>query len=217
MGLNIARKFFFSVLRGWCLGPAFGGGNNVPAKDTRWRQRNLPFLSSPLCSCLSRMAANVLQSIDFHPRTVTHAPSPFGFGFGLGPTSSHMAAPSWQSPAPSHSSACQQAIYSSSSSGQSPASRAQKRRHEPEEESENIKYPTGRDESMDRSPTPERPRRIVPKRARLLAVPDGGLKDEKAVKQNKSSGSSDENDVDVGVLLGENNRFLLSSITNRDL
>ena len=55
---------------------------------------------------------------------------------------------------------------------------------------------------MDRSPTPERPKRAVPKRARTTpAAPSG--KDEKGNKVQRSSPASEENDVDVGVLLGE--------------
>ena len=55
---------------------------------------------------------------------------------------------------------------------------------------------------MDRSPTPERPKRAVPKRARITPTALSG-KDEKGSKAQRSSPSSDENDVDVGVLLGE--------------
>lgn len=54
---------------------------------------------------------------------------------------------------------------------------------------------------MDRSPTPERPKRAVPKRARTTPAALGS-KDNQNSKENKASGSED-NDVDVGVLLGE--------------
>ena len=59
------------------------------------------------------------------------------------------------------------------------------------------------DEAMDRSPTPERPerpKRSVPKRARTTPATIGAVKDPKSSKEGKSAG---ENDVDVGVLLGE--------------
>lgn len=52
---------------------------------------------------------------------------------------------------------------------------------------------------MDRSPTPERPKRGPPKRARVVNVAEAGDKEKN--KENKPAGSGDE--VDVGVLLGE--------------
>ena len=74
--------------------------------------------------------------------------------------------------------------------------RTTKRRHEPEEED--------RDERMDRSPTPtERPKRAAPKRARIVPTVATAEKGQEAVKESKSSSSSDESDVDVGFLLGE--------------
>lgn len=81
------------------------------------------------------------------------------------------------------------------------ATRLTKRRHEPEEED--------RDERMDRSPTPERPKRAAPKRARTTpsaVIPLGkGLE---TAKENKPPTVNDESDVDVGFLLGTS--FLLS-------
>ena len=59
------------------------------------------------------------------------------------------------------------------------------------------------DVAMDRSPTPERPdrpKRAVPKRARTTPASVGSAKDGKYAKEGKSSG---DNDVDVGLLLGE--------------
>ena len=55
---------------------------------------------------------------------------------------------------------------------------------------------------MDRSPTPERLKRAAPKRARVLNAIDSGAKDEGTEKENKSPGSTAEDDVDIGVLLG---------------
>lgn len=52
---------------------------------------------------------------------------------------------------------------------------------------------------MDRSPTPERPKRAAPKRARPNGAAGG---DEKNGKENKPPGSDGNDDVDVGVLLG---------------
>ncbi|KAK7064293.1 tethering factor for nuclear proteasome STS1 [Favolaschia claudopus] len=54
---------------------------------------------------------------------------------------------------------------------------------------------------MDRSPTPERPKRAAPKRARVSPSAESGSKDEKVSKENKAPGATEENDVDVGVLL----------------
>lgn len=69
-----------------------------------------------------------------------------------------------------------------------------KRRHEnDEDEGKN-------DEAMERSPTPERPRRMVPKRARTTPVALITTKDHKPSKDSKTPG--DDSDVDVGVLLG---------------
>lgn len=67
------------------------------------------------------------------------------------------------------------------------------------------------DEAMDRSPTPERPerpKRAVPKRARTTPVVIGSSKEAKLAKDGKASG---ENDVDVGVLLGEYHHSILHS------
>jgi hypothetical protein len=142
--------------------------------------------------------ANVIHpQIDFHIGPANHTPSPFGFGFGL---SSAMTTTGWSPAATSghtHSSPFQQFA---SNFNQPSASRLQKRRHEPEDDAESVRKPQ-RDESMDRSPTPERPKRAAPKRARV-APPEANSKGEKTSKESKDQ-SSDSNDVDVGVLLGE--------------
>ncbi|KAJ6519739.1 hypothetical protein C8R45DRAFT_852916 [Mycena sanguinolenta] len=134
--------------------------------------------------------ANVLPSIDFYPRPVNHAPSQFGFGFGLG--GSVVAAPAWQSPIHSPSAFHQ---FSSSFNQPSPI-RVQKRRLEDDEQSVHT-----RDHSMDRSPTPERPKRSAPKRARVSPSAEAGSKDEKDSKENKAPSAAEDTDVDVGVLL----------------
>lgn len=85
----------------------------------------------------------------------------------------------------------------SSVSNQATPVRNGKRRHEyDDDETENSGRP-GRDEAMDRSPTPERPKRAAPKRARTNPMATHS-------KDNKAPGGegSDANDVDVGVLLG---------------
>ena len=53
---------------------------------------------------------------------------------------------------------------------------------------------------MDRSPTPERPKRAAPKRARVAPSQEAAGKD---AKENRAPGTSEEDDVDVGVLLGK--------------
>lgn len=118
------------------------------------------------------------HQLDFHPKPVTHSPSPLGFGFALA------SAPSSFTPA-----------ALSSHNHQVPV-RPQKRRHEPEDD-ENTRP----GDEMDRSPTPERPRRAPPKRLRVTTI-------ETAVKSLERDGASGKgnkapsNDVDVGVLLG---------------
>ncbi len=58
---------------------------------------------------------------------------------------------------------------------------------------------------MDQSPGPERRiKRAPPKRARV--VPAEAPKDEKNAKENKAPGQED-NDVDLGVLLGRSSTF----------
>ncbi|KAG6912038.1 hypothetical protein DXG01_000286 [Tephrocybe rancida] len=140
--------------------------------------------------------ANVLQHpIDFHPRPVSHAPSSFGFGFALA-SSSAMAAAGWQPtsiPGHTNPAAFQQLA---SSVNQYSLARVQKRRHDFEDD------PAGaRDASMDRSPTPERPKRAAPKRARVQPQVDGSSKGDHDLKENKAPGGADDQDVDVGVLL----------------
>ncbi|KZT30629.1 hypothetical protein NEOLEDRAFT_1237852 [Neolentinus lepideus HHB14362 ss-1] len=127
--------------------------------------------------------------LDFHAGPVKQAPSPFGFGFGL----SSSSAVGLNRPPHGQFSAFQPAP----AVVQPSPVRGTKRRHEPEEE-EN-KQP--RDESMDRSPTPERPKRAVPKRARMGVSAEGGGKGERPGKDGKCTAPSDQNDMDVGVLL----------------
>ena len=119
--------------------------------------------------------------LDFHPCPVTHSPSPLTFGFGLAPSQSSPAfSPNAFSPHHHHHI----------------TPRIQKRRLEVEDDG-------GRrgDDAMDRSPTPERPKRGPPKRLRVAAAETsakGSDKDSSDSKENKSPSS----EVDVGVLLG---------------
>lgn len=147
--------------------------------------------------------ANVLHHhIEFHPRPVAHSPSPFGFGFGLGvPTS--VASTSWQPMTPGHTNPA--AFHQLASSiNQASSSRTQKRRHEADDDgSDSHRYPAARDDSMDRSPTPDRPKRAAPKRARVALAIDPASKEDPTMKENKAPGKADEDEVDVGVLLGK--------------
>ena len=74
-----------------------------------------------------------------------------------------------------------------------------KRRYEHDEEDSAHKQ--HQDDAMDRSPTPERPKRSAPKRARTTPAALSETKDSKIGHQQGAS-NSDANDVDVGVLLG---------------
>ena len=51
---------------------------------------------------------------------------------------------------------------------------------------------------MDRSPTPERPKRAPPKRARVAHAQNTVSKDDAKAKKN-----SEEDHIDIGVLLGK--------------
>lgn len=56
-----------------------------------------------------------------------------------------------------------------------------------------------KDVAMDRSPTPERPKRAAPKRARTTPVV---ITVAKEGKEEQQKGGNEAHDVDVGVLLG---------------
>ena len=144
--------------------------------------------------------ANVMHHhIEFAPLPVAHAPSPFGFGFGLGQSSS-----GWQT-TPTTSRANPLSLHQLASSlnqgtlTASPLHKSNKRRLEVDDEDSpvSVKASVNSDESMDRSPTPERPKRAAPKRARTTP----GAKEQAGTKENKSL-PSEEDEMDVGVLLG---------------
>ncbi|KAL6310132.1 hypothetical protein BKA93DRAFT_814438 [Sparassis latifolia] len=136
---------------------------------------------------MANVVTHPYLQVDFHRGLVNHSPSPLGFGFGL---STNM--PGWSTTP----------ISASPSPWTFPAiqsiqPRTAKRRHEPEEESENKHL----DDAMDRSPTPERPKRAAPKRARTTAAAATTGREDKLSKENKPPSATDEDDVDVGVLL----------------
>lgn len=148
--------------------------------------------------------ANVMHHhIEFAPLPVAHAPSPFSFGFGLGQSSSS-AASGWQAtPIASRTNPLVfHQLASSLNQGHptaSPSHKSNKRRLEVDDEDSpvSVKASVNRDESMDRSPTPERLKRVQQKRARIAS----GAKEQSATKENKSL-PSEEDEMDVGVLLG---------------
>lgn len=143
--------------------------------------------------------ANVLPpQIDFPSHPVPHTPSPLGFGFGF--LASNNA---WHTqPTPGHHNPLP--YQNIASTVNSPSIRAQKRRYEPEDDIEILRPSSTRDVTMERSPTPDRPRRIAPKRFRLSPSDAGS----KLSTNSRESKSSEENDVDVGVLLGNMPHFL---------
>ena len=126
--------------------------------------------------------------VGFHPGPVGHSPSPLGFGFGLSTTG---MVQSWPSAAPH----IQPSPWTTSPQPSQVQVRS-KRRHEPEDEE--------RDERMDRSPTPERPRRAVPKRVRMTptTISSVGKEQQHTAKGHKPPSQNEESDVDVGFLLG---------------
>lgn len=148
---------------------------------------------------VSSLMANVLHPhIDFGPRPATHASSPFGFGFGLGTSATSAMVAGWQlSPTPGHTNPS--AFHQLTSVNQNTPSRPLKRRHEPQDDSEASR--PARDHSMDRSPTPERPKRVAPKRARVTSILEYS-RNETAAKENKAQNTNIDDDIDAGVLLG---------------
>jgi len=86
-------------------------------------------------------------------------------------------------------------VHQPSSNHQLLATRVQKRRLEQEDEDVEARL----DVVMERSPTPERPKRAPPKRARRVdpSSSEGSRND-----QDSKDGRSSENEVDIGVLLG---------------
>ncbi|KAF9229204.1 hypothetical protein BS17DRAFT_771172 [Gyrodon lividus] len=141
------------------------------------------------------MANVVYPPVDFLHNPANHPPSRFGFGFGLSANSSISTG---RQPVftPGHTQPAAFQQLTSHMNLPPPVHRVQKRRHEPEDDAESSR-PGARDVTMDRSPTPERPKRAPPKRAKV--VPHGDAKDDQSCKENKNLDA--DSDVDVGVLL----------------
>ncbi|KAF8832266.1 hypothetical protein F5879DRAFT_873403 [Lentinula edodes] len=128
--------------------------------------------------------------IGFHARSSKDAP---GFGFGLG--SSNMSSQSWTTSPFQSTQASTLNQLASTSLFTNATHRPQKRRHEPEE-SENYRQ----DEVMDRSPTPERPKRAAPKRLRTIPS-DSASKEDGTSTDSSSRHATEDKDIDIGVLL----------------
>jgi hypothetical protein len=139
--------------------------------------------------------ANVVQphpQIDFYSSALGHPPQ-----MGLGLTLS--MPPSFVGLSPHSLSNVTQPPTSAN------PSRALKRRFEQDDEQADqpsSHSPGARDVvAMERSPTPERPKRTAPKRARTNQTFTQGSKGERTPKEQPNS-SEENQDVDVGVLLG---------------
>ncbi|KAI6008254.1 hypothetical protein F5J12DRAFT_741617 [Pisolithus orientalis] len=139
------------------------------------------------------MANVVHPQLDFLHNPASHPSSRFGFGFALSGGPPFMN-PGKQEPGHKQPVAFQQLTSHMNIPHQ--IQRVQKRRHEPDEEPDSFRQ-AGRDVTMDRSPTPERPRRAVPKRARVANPTDAN--GESNTKESKQR--NEEEDVDVGILL----------------
>lgn len=119
-----------------------------------------------------------LHHLDF-PRNVNHSSSSLGFGFGLSSSQPSTFAPAPLFPCNHHQ-----------------VQRPQKRRLENDDES----GPRS-DDAMDRSPTPERPKRGPTKRLRIVNTDDSAKEKHKDLHDHKGIKVTNS-DADVGVLLG---------------
>ncbi|VDB86485.1 unnamed protein product [Peniophora sp. CBMAI 1063] len=137
---------------------------------------------------MAHVAFSPHPQLDFpRQRPVADSPSSIGFGF----------TPTWNpsNMSHSHSTFTSPAVRQQLASHMSPnvpvSRSSNKRRLEDDENDERG----GRDDAMDRSPTPERRRAALPKRSRL--APAASDKHGSSGKESKG----EEQDVDVGVLL----------------
>lgn len=137
---------------------------------------------------MAHVAFSPHPQLDFpRQRPVADSPSAIGFGF----------TPTWNPSnlSHSHSAFASPVIRQQLASHMSPnvpVSRSSNKRRLEEDENDER---GGRDDAMDRSPTPERRRVAIPKRTRL-APPSSD-------KNGSTKESKSEEDVDVGVLLGQ--------------
>ncbi|KAI0307884.1 hypothetical protein B0F90DRAFT_1678124 [Multifurca ochricompacta] len=140
--------------------------------------------------------ANVVQphpQMDLHSISLGHPPQ-ISLGLPLSMSSSLVG---WSPPA--HASALQH----SSSTTNPPPLRALKRRFEQDEEQAELssgQNPGARDITMERSPTPERPKRAAPKRARNSSPILQEHREGRGLKYSHHLAVENQ-EVDVGVLL----------------
>lgn len=157
------------------------------------------------------MANVVHPPIDFH-----HGPASPNLGFGFGMSSPASKVGWHQQPAITLGHNNPAAFQQLASTMSSSLNRPQKRRHDPEDDPEGedvgIRHGSShatasgsRDDAMDRSPTPERPKKAPPKRARVMNAVETGRKEKS--KENKPPGDEDDGNVDVGVLLGQSSEL----------
>lgn len=151
-------------------------------------------LEAPWLPLSSTMANVVHPPLNFIHEPTHLSTSRFGFGFGL-PGNSSTGAGKQPVYTPGHA---QPSAFTSHINLPPISHRAQKRRLESEDDAEPSRH-VGRDVPMDRSPTPERPRRAAPKRAKVTAQDDES-KDQHSSRASKNLDA--DSDVDVGVLLG---------------
>lgn len=115
------------------------------------------------------------------------------FGFNHSHSPNHPPFP--VAPSPAIMAGWAHVVHQPSINYQLPATRVQKRRLEPEDEDVEARL----DVVMERTPTPERPKRAPPKRARRG---DTSTSDGPQNNQDSKNGRSSDNEVDIGVLLG---------------
>lgn len=115
------------------------------------------------------------------------------FGFNHSHSPNHPPLP--VTPTPAIMAGWAHAVHQPSVNHQLPATRVQKRRLEQEDEDVEARL----DVVMERTPTPERPKRAPPKRARRG---DRSSSDGSQNNQDPKDGGSSDNQVDIGVLLG---------------
>lgn len=154
-------------------------------------------LKAPYLPLSPTMANVVHPPLNFFHEPTHLSTSRFGFGFGLSgnPPTGTGKQPLY-TPGHTQPSAFQQ--LTSHINLPAASHRVQKRRLESEDDAESSRH-VGRDVPMDRSPTPERPKRAALKRARVTSQDDES-KDQQSSRTSKNVDS--DSDVDVGVLLG---------------
>ena len=130
------------------------------------------------------------------------------FGFNHSHSPNHPPLP--VAPTPAIMAGWGPVVHQPSSNHQLPATRVQKRRLEQEDEDTEVRL----DIVMERSPTPERPKRAPPKRARRV---DPSSSNGSQNNRDSKDGGSSDNEVDIGVLLGMFNLQLVFMSTSNQI